>query len=451
MSLLTQVDEAIAFVGSYSQGDVSDGTQSELLTMDSFILNHIFTFLIGEAPLEDGIIFPCKQFRHITYNHPLKFPQHYHVRIDPMFKFSSLNRRGDHAFQIGADLAPATHRAVIISNINGIIHNKIFPFHNMRVFNLQPSCSLQTVHPIFNLLHASIRYLSFNGCVFLGQDPTSMHDLDAPFDKEMAFPPQFENCLLFTLILNKYCSWHSSINLHSKFPQLTSFTITVEDIKFIPQVQLFLDSHAETLAMLHVEINLPKTKRINIVDPPPHFLDEEDDDDEDALFTLKLPPNLEIVSIQCLGPTNFNIDFAQCAQHLKYLVTLESSIKFIHKLLETVDAMSTLKYVVINDKNDLYKVNWELFKAKGIRRVYRPSVPKVLKRKSTDDNSIQLYGYWPCINEVRDCIDNKYLRLLLRELNNKQKRLYLWGKFWFESTKKLKMEEFELIKQDSVD
>ena len=161
--VIEKIDEMINFINANKDFDV--------LQLEDNILYHIFAFLIDEAPLEDGIVLSCRKFRFITYHHPIKFPKHYHVRIDPNFRFGTNKINDDSKFQIGAPIAPATKQAVVINNINGIINNnKIFPFQNMRVFQFTSSCKLSNVYPIFNLLKSSFRFLSFASCIFLSQD-----------------------------------------------------------------------------------------------------------------------------------------------------------------------------------------------------------------------------------------------------------------------------------------
>eukprot|EP01084_Bolivina_argentea_P095532 171733_1 len=110
MSLLKQVDQLIDFIDEHEDFDI--------LELEDNILYHIFAFLIDEAPLEDGLVLTCKKFRFATYNHPIKFSKHYHVRIDPTFRFTKKRIKNDKMFQIGAPIAPATKQAIIINNIN---------------------------------------------------------------------------------------------------------------------------------------------------------------------------------------------------------------------------------------------------------------------------------------------------------------------------------------------
>ena len=162
MSSINKIDELVEFIDQNQEFDI--------LELEDDIFYHIFGLLIDEAPLEDGLVLTCKKFRFITYNHPIKFPKHYHVRIDPKFKFGKDKVIDDNRFQIGAPIAPATKQAVVINNINGINNNKIFPFKRMRVFQFTASCELSVVYPIFKELQSSFRYLSFANCSFFGEN-----------------------------------------------------------------------------------------------------------------------------------------------------------------------------------------------------------------------------------------------------------------------------------------
>merc|ERR1719242_1981871 len=106
--------------------------------------------------------------------------------------------------------------------------------------------------------------------------------------------------------------------------------------------------------------------------------------------------------------------------------------------------MKSLKYLVINSLEDVYAIKWALLNKTDIQQVYLPSLPSFSKTIQ-GSGDIKLFGYFPNINQVRDDLDDKKLRLLLRELNNQQKRHYLWGYFWFERREKLKQEERDLI------
>eukprot|EP01084_Bolivina_argentea_P095533 171734_1 len=315
MSLLNQIDELLDFIDENQDFDI--------LELEDNILYHIFAFLIGKAPLEDGLVLTCKKFRYTTYNHPIKFPKHYHIRVDPTFRFTKKRIKNDKMFQIGAAIAPATKQAIVINNINGILNNKIFPFQNMRVFQFTSPCSSQIVYPIFKLLKSSFRYLSFASCVFLSQnlsqfmlalmDNVFKRDLKTQQDNDdikashkdinVDFPPVFDNCLLFTFIISYSQKWHKSINLNGKFPQLTALKISVENIDIIPQIQSFLDSVSSTVSMLFIELNIRSKDYPNT--------------ENKELFSLKLPANLEILSIYCFDDMNYNIDISAC-NNLKY-------------------------------------------------------------------------------------------------------------------------------------
>eukprot|EP01083_Nonionella_stella_P018979 52800_1 len=425
MELLKQIDELITTI---------DGTNVHfnMLDLEDNILFHVLGFLIDEAPLEDSLVLTCSKFRWYTYNHPIKFPKHYHVRVDPLFRFSKARIKDDTMFQIGCSIAPATKQAVVINNINGITNNQIFPFQNMRVFQFTTPCSLSTVHPIFHSLRSSFRYLSFASCKFMSQNASTDDDTKMDID----FPPVFDNCLLFTFVLYYARTWNQSITFEGKFPQLTSLKVSIENIQIIPQLQCFLDSVSSTVSMLFVELNI-------------RARDYPQMPGDDPLFTLRLPPKLEILSIYCAEDVNYNVDLSAC-HDLKYVVSLQASIKFIHHAMEThSDTLSKLAYLVVNDLNDVYKLKWDLVKANGVRTVYLPSLPGFSKTIQ-GSGDIELFGCFPNVNTVRNDIENTKLRLLLRELNNQQKRHYLWGYFWYEARDKLKSEETELIKQDSA-
>ena len=253
------------------------------------------------------------------------------------------------------------------------------------------------------------------------------------------FPPIFDNCLLLTFIVGYWNKWHESINLNGKFPKLISLKLSVENVNIIPRIQELLDSVSNTVRMLFIEFGFRAKDYKSTNDQP-----------QKSLFTLKLPPNLEILSIYCAEDMNFEIDLSECHNNLKYLVALQCSIKFIHSALETNGRMKSLKYLIINQLNDVYQIKWDLFNSNGINTMYLPSVPSFAE-KIQGAGDIKLFGHFPNVNEVRDNINNHSLRLLLRELNNQQKRHYLWGYFWYEQRDKLKIEEKQLIKQDSVE
>ena len=94
MSALVQVDELISLVAE---------SGNDIFTTETFpqvILDRIWSYLIDEAPLQDGVVLTAKTFRDITYNHP-SHASRFHFRLEPSFKFSASNHN---KFQIGANV-----------------------------------------------------------------------------------------------------------------------------------------------------------------------------------------------------------------------------------------------------------------------------------------------------------------------------------------------------------
>lgn len=269
-----------------------------------------------------------------------------------------------------------------------------------------------------------------------------MNENDDNKEEVEDFPPVFDNCLLLTFIVGYWRKWHKTINLKGKFPQLASLKLSLENIAIVPQIQQLLDSVSNTVSMVFIEFGFRAKdyKQSN----------EGAGDNDKPLFTLRMPPNLEILSIYCAEDMNFEIDLSACHNNLKMLIALQNSVKYIHNALEKNGKMSSLKYLVVNQLNDVYQLKWDLFKQCDVMEMYLPGVPSFAKTIQ-GAGDIKLYGYFPNVNDVRDNINNKNLRLLLRDLNNQQKRHYLWGYFWYEDRDKLKSEERDLIKQDSIE
>ena len=136
------------------------------------ILNKIWSYLIDETPLQDALVLTCKSFRDLTYNHP-SHATRFHFRLEPQFKLNSAATNTNY-FQIGASVTPATRRAIIVKSVEDAItnnENKTFPFHSLKVFNVAESSTSKDVIPFFTEFRKSIKFMSWNNCKFLNEDP----------------------------------------------------------------------------------------------------------------------------------------------------------------------------------------------------------------------------------------------------------------------------------------
>ena len=433
---------------------------NNLFTDENFpkiILNKIWSYLIDEAPLDDGLTLTCKTFRDITYQHP-SHSSRFHFRLEPLFILNNF-KTNHNKFQIGAPTTPATKRAIIVTSINdAIINNKniTFPFHQIKVFNIAQSCKLKDVLPFFDQFKDNIKFMSWNAPKFLNQDINKMDDDDdTKMDdskKELIKYPLSE-CTLFSLLTRG--RWHKSINLNGKFPKLLCFSYTIEWYDHFDLIQDFLDSHCDTISILFLDFNfkLPQNKK---EEWEKEALD--DNNKNPTRLKLKLPKNIEICALSCLFEETskfIDIDFEQCRHKLKQIVCVRNSIRFCNPMFEDGKGNKTLKYLVINTIEDVDKIKWEKLKIgtntiNQLENIYLPCTPEFAHKISA-----KCIGETPDLESVKECIENGKVRKVLRDLNCEQRRHWLWGLFWFHrhgiGMKKLKILENQWKKQQDVE
>mmetsp|Transcript_1227 Transcript_1227/g.1856 ORF Transcript_1227/g.1856 Transcript_1227/m.1856 type:complete len:453 (-) Transcript_1227:47-1405(-) len=429
------------------------------------VLNTIWSYLIDEAPLADGLVLTCKSFRDLTYHHP-SHSTRFHFRLEPHFKLNHVERNHN-KFQIGAALTPATKRAIIVPNVKDAIvknANVTFPFHALKVFNVAQSCTLDDVIPFFDEFKDDIKFMSWNSCKFMYQDLHKLAPSESVSKDDEKQPSNcnvrtevikyaFSACSLFSLLTRK--RWHDSINLNGKFPKLLCFSYTIEWYDHFDLIQHFLDSHAQSIAILFLDFNfsLPASVR--------RQWEQEALDANNAnpsRLRLKLPPNVELCVLSCLNAETakfIDIEFEACRHKLKQLVCLMNTVKMCNAMFIDGKGNHSLQFLVINDIAGVHAIKWDALqigsgKLNKLDNIYLPCTPEFAHKISA-----KCIGEYPDLEAVKECIENVDARKVLRDLNCEQRRHWLWGLFWFErhgiGMKKLKALEEKWRRLASVE
>eukprot|EP00485_Elphidium_margaritaceum_P023960 CAMPEP_0202713670 /NCGR_PEP_ID=MMETSP1385-20130828/57682_1 /ASSEMBLY_ACC=CAM_ASM_000861 /TAXON_ID=933848 /ORGANISM="Elphidium margaritaceum" /LENGTH=434 /DNA_ID=CAMNT_0049374095 /DNA_START=33 /DNA_END=1337 /DNA_ORIENTATION=- len=414
------------------------------------VLNNIWSYLIDEAPLADSLVLTCRSFRALTYNHP-SHASRFHFRLQPHFTLNQL-ATNHNKFQIGADLTPATKRAIIVCNVEDAITNnphRVFPFHSLKVFNVTQSCTLKHVIPFFREFKHSIKFMSWNNCKFLFEDLNKMKSDDGKEAPKELIQGELTECTLFSFLTRK--RWHERINLNGKFPKLLCFSYTIEWFDHFDLIQAFLDSHAQSMGILFLDFNfnLPPAVR--------NIWESQREQQSQKRLRLKLPPNVEICVLSCLNAETakfMEIDFSACRHKLKQLVCLVNSVALCHDMFLDGKGNENLEFLVINDIAGVHAIKWDALqigsgKLNKLQNIYLPCTPEWANKISAN-----CIGEFPDLEQVKDCLENVEARKVLRDLNCEQRRHWLWGMFWFErhgiGMKKLKRLEEKWKQQASV-
>ncbi|ETO05965.1 hypothetical protein RFI_31434 [Reticulomyxa filosa] len=401
------------------------------------VVNDIFSFLLADAHLPDELVLTCRSFMLSTYRHP-HFPARFHVRIDNKIKYGTASN-----FQIGTGVTLASKRSICIPSVEPILtQSERFPFENMLVWKVTDHISMDCIAPIFAQVHSKVKFMSWNDCLFL-RKPVSQkvntstetkHNEDQP-DSE-SFPPVFENCLLFSLLVKH--NWNTTqVDIRGKFPALVFLSLNIEDEVHLEYVNEVLKSAGKTLRMCYLEFNIPG-KREQQLSPT-----------ELATATyrvVKLPQHIEILSVHVLRSNMIRLDLSDCRHSIKHVLDdvfflffsapLHSCLFSIYLLLlfifEDGKGAKGLKFLVMNDEEELYKLPWWLLASQGVTDIHTPCLPNFAKAMSGDNTTC--IGSWPDINELKACIESSVARKLLRDMNCEQRRYWLWGLCWYLQT-----------------
>jgi len=213
-------------------------------------------------------------------------------------------------------------------------------------------------------------------------------------------------------------TWHPSINLNYKFPELLYLNVIITHENQLPQIQSFLDTH-DTIIILLISIEIKHFQPNNNANNRPKFV-------------LTLPSNIEILSLSSLkeeATQLLTINYDNCYNKLKYVTIINNTWCLLEPLLEVDSIFSKnkceLQHLTIVNIQDMKKIKDK--KLENVKNVYTPSTPSFSK------TMIREYiPKWPTINDVKNCLDNKDARLLIRESNVEAKRNWLWCIFWHE-------------------
>eukprot|EP01083_Nonionella_stella_P050953 135333_1 len=400
------------------------------------IYNKVWTYLLSDTPIPDNLVLTSILFRDITYHHPL-FVSTFHVRLDPTFVLNRLNVSG---FQIGSNISEATHKSIILNNVDHITSvtdkSKLtFPFDRMKIFYMTRTSTRVQVVPFVKQFAANIKCMSWN----IDHFDTSIGEGKQHETEDCI--PVFPQCQLFSISTEG--RWSNSLQLQNKFPSLYWFNFALDDScskwdkNIFDKLQSFLFSHENTLSILVIVLNL---KPITVND---------DQYNKDNPFTLVLPKNIELVVLKCLHrerASALRIDFSLCRQKLKQIVLLENAFGYVKTLLlngfqNAANAASNLEYVVLNDRadvneltNDLLVQHPTLFANTKVSHLYTPCIPKMQFAHADAFNmkSIPCIDSFPDLECVKEVMENHHVRRLFRNLNCKERRHWLWCIFWFD-------------------
>lgn len=294
------------------------------------------------------------------------------------------------------------------------------------------TCKLKDVIPLFATFKKNIKFMSWNCCRFLNEDFAEYKaSMESDQKEDVADSSDdiidcFPSCTLFTLVASR--RWHKSISLNGKFPNLLSFSCTVEWYSYFDLLQQFLDSHAESLRILYLDF----TFKIQPQDLQ-RWTTEARMSANPTRLKLKLPANVEICVLSCLFPQTaefIDIDFSECRHNLKQLNCLKNSLRFANPMFLDGAGNKKLQYLVVNDMDGVHQIKWNALKIgtgemNRLKNVYAPCTPQF-----ADKICDNLIGQFPGLEEVKEVLESVKARQHLRELNCQERRHFLWGMFW---------------------
>ena len=412
-------------LASLTKDDVASNIfTSSKAPMSTF--NQIWSFLLNDTPIPDGLVLTSTLFREITYNHP-KLLSSFHIRLDPTFPL----RPGNYStFQIGGNV---DRKAIIINNVDGIpsvTAKSTFPFHAIPSANITDSATYSQIIPFFNMFHKNLKLITMNmKCFGNGNEQKSEEKKDEI--------PIFPQCQLFAITTDG--KWHDSITLNYKFPSLNWFNFNLEDIgkwdkNIFDKLQNFILSHEETLSIISVNLNLTQiSKNLNV------FNDQNP-------FTLKLPANTEILRLNCMNRDRagmIRIDFSLCRHSIKQIVCLNGAFGYVKHLFSDGSGAKNLEFLVINDRRDVNELTnvmlveyQKLFEGTKVCKVYTPCIPKLSYSNSDLSdvlvNGVECVDCFPDLEMVKDVIESHNVRKIFRSLNCQERNDWLWSLFWYD-------------------
>ena len=119
-----------------------------------------------------------------------------------------------------------------------------------------------------------------------------------------------------------------------------------------------------------------------------------------------------------------------------------------------IEKIKNLKYIVLCSKDDAQKVDYDKLKQCNKNTIYIPGTPKLSYSYLTRVKSIEtleeidnfnIIRKYPNFLDVKKYITNSDVRKILRDINTKPRRHYVWGMFWTEKPHKDDLKKCENI------